>query len=459
MVLSCELLTVSSGNMETAKYTQGSIARHLVVMAASTAAGLMVMFFSDLVDMYFLSLLGEVEIAAAVGFAGSVLFFTISMSIGLSIACTALVSTSLGTGDTEDSRQSVTCSWVSTFLIMLPITVLVWFSIPFLLEQLGAQGRALHLACQYLQIIIPSMPLLAIAMSAGAVMRSRGDAKNAMWLTMLGGIANAILDPIFIFGFDLGVQGAAIATLLSRICMLAFGLYIVVYRNRLLGRFDLASYKEKFVTYNKVALPAVLTNLSTPIGIAYVTYVMAQFGDSAVAGNAIISRIQPVAFAGLFGLSAVVGPIAGQNFGAKNMGRVYSTLWESIRLVVFYCVVVSTLLWLLKPIIVPLFNASDEANELVYLFCNGLSLMFIFNGLTFVTNALFNNLGVAHYSTVMNLLKSTVGTIPFVMVGAWWGGPQGAFWGLFAGSVVMGLAGLAVAVRVFKKIDRQMNAR
>lgn len=439
--------------MEMARYTQGSIARHLLVMTASATTGLVMIFLSDLVDMYFLSLLGEVEIAAAVGFAGSILFFTISVSIGLSIACSALASKAIGSGHSQAATEAVTYSLISAFIIVVPVSIALWFSVPTLLTWLGAEGRSFELARQYLQVIIPSMPILAVSMSSGGVMRARGDAKGAMWLTLSGGITNVVLDPVFIFWLDMGVQGAATATVISRFVMLGFGLYVVIYKNKLWGQFIFSRYKKQLLDYIEVGVPAVLTNLSTPLGIAYVTYVMAQFGDSAVAGNAIISRIQPVVFAGVFALSGIVGPIAGQNFGANKIDRVYETLQESIRFVIIYCAIVCGLLWLVKPFLVPLFNASEEANELVYLFCNGISIMFLFNGLTFITNALFNNLGVAHYSTIMNFLKVTVGTIPFVMLGVWLGGAKGALWGLFAGSVVIGVLGLVVALRLLKRLS------
>jgi putative MATE family efflux protein len=441
--------------MQTAKFTQGSVAKHLLFMTASGTTGLMVLFLSELVDMYFLSLLGEVEIAAAVGFAGSILFFTISINIGLSIACSALVSKAIGSGDPCASKAAVTHSWASAVVISVPIAVMLWFMVPSLLALLGAEGRALELASQYLVIIIPTMPLLAVAMSAAGVMRARGDGKGAMWITVLGGVVNAALDPLFIFGFGWGIEGAAVATVISRLAMVAFGVYVVVYKNRLVGRFVFSRYVQQFSRYLVVAVPAVLTNLSTPIAVAYMTYVMAQFGDSAVAGNAIISRIQPVVFAGLFALSSVVGPIAGQNLGANKIDRIDTVLRTSIRFVLLYCLVVCTLLWLVKPVLVPLFNASAEANELVYLFCNGISLMFIFNGLTFVTNALFNNLGVAHYSTILNFIKATVGTVPFVAVGVWLGGAGGALWGMFAGSVVVGLLGVIVAKRLVRALARE----
>ncbi|MBX2807673.1 MAG: MATE family efflux transporter [Cellvibrionaceae bacterium] len=438
--------------MQTAKYTQGSIQQHLLVMSGSAMIGLITLFLSDLVDMYFLSLLGETAIAAAVGFAGSILFFTTSTCIGLMIGSAALVSHSIGAGNTAHTRRTVTECSLSSLVIILPLSLLMWLSIPQLLTLLGAEGRTFDLARQYLHIIIPSMPILALSMIASGIMRAQGDAKGAMNITLIGGASNAILDPIFIFGLNMGIEGAAIATVLSRMAMLCFGYYCIVHRDSLLGPLITQGYLQRFYDYGKTAIPAVLTNLSTPVGVAIVTAYMAQHGDSAVAGNAIISRIQPVVFAGLFALSGVVGPIAGQNLGARHIDRVRDTLSISIRLIIGYCLLAAAILWLSKPLIVPLFNASDAANALVYLFCNGLSLMFLFNGLTIVTNAMFNNLGVAHYSTLINVLRATVGTLPFVALGGHWGGPAGILWGLFSGYLLFGLLSLFIAWRFLNRL-------
>ena len=433
-----------------ARYTQGSIPRHLIIMTSSTALGLLTIFFSELVDIYFLGLIGEAEITA-LGFAGPIIFFSLSLNIGLSIACSSLVSVALGTGNSASSRETVTHSLVSALIIATPLAVILWFYLPTLLSLMGASGQALRLANTYTSIVIIGMPLLAMAMSMGSVMRAKGDAKNSMLIYIIAGLSNIVLDPILIFGLDLGVTGAALATLISRIIMLAMAYHIVVNRNQLLGAFNFQRYRQEVSSYAKIAFPAILTNLSTPLSMAYITYAMSQFGDSAVAGVAIINKIQPVAFVGLFALSSVIGPIAGQNFGAKKFDRVSTTLFESIRFTLIYCAVVSATLWLSQGWFVPLFGGSAAANELVYLFCSGLSLIFVFNGITFLTNALFNNLGVAYYATLINLVKATLGTIPFVIVGANIAGVEGVLWGLFAGSVFIAVIGLLLAIRLVNK--------
>ncbi len=184
-----------------ARYTQGSIAKHLIIMTSSTALGLITLFLSELVDIYFLGLIGEAEITA-LGFAGPIIFFSLSLNIGLSIASSALVSIALGSGDTASSRETVTHSLVSAFIISLPIALILWFYLPTLLSLLGAGGRALTLANEYTSIVILGMPLLAVAMSMGSIMRAKGDAKNGMLIYIVAGLTNIVLDPILIFGLD-----------------------------------------------------------------------------------------------------------------------------------------------------------------------------------------------------------------------------------------------------------------
>ena len=162
--------------------------------------------------MFFLSLLGEVELAAAVGFAGTILFFTTSISIGLSIAMGALVSRALGRGGADgqdEARRYAINNYIFGLICAVVVVLVLWPSIPALLSALGATGRTHELATGYLRIVVPSMPLLSLGMASGGVLRATGDARRAMYIALSGGLANAVFDPLLIFGLDLGIDGAA----------------------------------------------------------------------------------------------------------------------------------------------------------------------------------------------------------------------------------------------------------
>jgi putative MATE family efflux protein len=438
-----------------AKFTQGSICRHINVMTLSGTIGLVAMFLVDLADMYFLSLLGQVEINAAIGYAGSILFFTLSLGIGLSIGCSALVAQVVGKGDKESARRQITHILLAIVAITIPTVTVLLLCMDRILEWLGASDTAKDLAIAYMGIILPSMPVMAVAMAFSGVLRALGEAKNAMHLSLIAAAVNAVLDPIFIFVLDWEIRGAAVATVCARFAMAGFGLWLVLHHHQLVGKVQMAKLAGDIKRYFAIAFPAVLTNLSTPIGLAYVTYVMAGFGDEAVAGQAIVGRLQPVAFAGLFALSGAIGPIAAQNLGAQQFPRIFETLHKSLVFVLAYCAVACSLLLIAAPWLISAFKVSGLTADMVRWFCYGFSLIFVFNGITFVTNALFNNLHAAHYATQFNFGKATIGTVPFAYFGGVWGGPLGVFWGTLIGAGLIAALGVWVCELHIRKLQKK----
>lgn len=424
-----------------AKFTQGSILHHINIMTLSSTIGLLSLFLVDLVDVYFLNLLGVIEITAAVGFSGSILFFTIAIGIGLAVGCGARVSQIIGTGDRPLTKRTIAHSFVAVVAISLPVAAGLFLITPWLLTWLGADGLSQDYAIDYIRIILPSLPLLALAMACGGIMRALGEARSAMLLTLFGAIVNAVLDPLFIFVLNGEIKGAAWATVLARVTMFAFGLWTVAIKHQLLGKIDLAQLQYDMRRFFSIAFPAMLTNLSTPIGYAFITATMASFGNEAVAGSAMISRTQSVAFAGLFALSGAVGPIAGQNLGAGLYPRILQTLNNSLLFVLIYSVFACSVLFLLSDYLILAFHAEGLAADIIRWFCYGFSLTFFFNGITFVCNALLNNLHAAHVATQFNFAKATLGTMPFVYFGAQWGGPIGIFWGALIGAIVIAAIG------------------
>ena len=440
-----------------AHFTEGSTLRHVIVMSSTGTVGLMALFLVDLLDMFFLSLLGEVEVAAAIGFAGSILFFTISLSLGLSIASGALVSGAIGRGEVTDARRLVMNNFVFGFVCAIGLVILLWPLLPVMLTWLGATGRTHELANDYLRIVVPSLPFLSLGMSSGGILRAVGDARRAMYITLTGGLANAIFDPIFIFALDMGVEGAAVASVIARLTIAATGLYGVVRVHRLLGTFDFKALRDDLGRIFKIAGPAVMTNLATPIGNAYVTATIAQFGVGAVAGAAIVGRITPVGFAFFFALSGAVGPIIGQNFGAKRFDRVKRTLIDSLAVSAAYTLVLWLFFYFAQDLIVVIFDAGPEAALLIEAFCLWVVPLTFFLAALFVANASFNNLGRAYYATLSNFGRATIGTIPFVYFGAQLDGAVGAIIGNALGAMIFGLFGMALCFWLIGRLERSTD--
>lgn len=444
--------TTTPSPTQTAKFVEGPTMRHVLVMTSTASIGLLALFLVDFADLYFLSLLGEVEVAAAIGYAGAILFFTTSIGIGLSIAAASVVSRKIGAGDAEAARRLATNCHIYAGTAAVVLSALIWPLLPGILDVLGAGGRTHELAVGYLRIIVPSMPLLALGMCSSAVLRSIGDAKRSMYITLTGGFVNALLDPILIFGAGLGVEGAAMASVGARVAVFAVGIYGVHHVHHLFQRLSQAEIRTDIKRFSVIALPAILTNIATPFGNSYVTASIAPFGDSAVAGWAVIGRIIPVAFGALFALSGAIGPILGQNLGARRLDRVRRALTEALILMGVYVLFIWLLLALSRTYLSALFSVSGDAAMLIHLFCLWLTPFFGFLGALFVANAAFNNLGRAHYSTIFNWGRATLGTIPFVYLGGQWYGPAGVIAGNMAGGLIFGTAAIVACYRLINKL-------
>ncbi|MEP5765037.1 MAG: MATE family efflux transporter [Halieaceae bacterium] len=447
--------------MKAAVFTQGSTLRHVVVMTGASTVGLVAMFTVDLVDMYFLSLLGEQELAAAVGYGGTLLFFLTAVSIGLQIGMGALVSQAEGSYRRDLAGRYCSNILIVSGLAAFLISVLAFIYLEELLMLLGASGKTLEYALAYSRIIVPNTAVLAVGMCAANATRALGDARRSMYATLGGSAVNAILDPILIFGMGWGIEGAAAASVVSRFVMMIIAFHAIFRVHSLPRPTTLAWLQQDLAPIARVAGPAILTNLATPIGSSFVLRTMSQFGDSAVAGAAIMGRIWPVAFAAVFALSGAIGPIIGQNAGAGHYDRVRSALLNAMFCNVVYVLSVWLLLWLLSDSIVAAFSASGDAEALIRFAINWLVGGFIFSGMLFVANASFNNLHMAHLATLFNFSRALLGTIPCVYLGARWFGAPGVMMGEAAGAVVFGsLAFVAVIwqVRVLGQRHRATEA-
>ncbi|MBK8456009.1 MAG: polysaccharide biosynthesis C-terminal domain-containing protein [Phyllobacteriaceae bacterium] len=419
-------------------------------MTATASVGLIAVFAVDALNLFYISRLGVAELAAAVGFAGTLMFFTTSISIGLTIAVSALVARALGRGERK-SAAAIAGAAMALTLIASSLVAMVTF--PFLrplLALLGATGVTLDLATSFMQIVHASSPVLAVGMAASGVLRGVGDARRAMYVTLGAAFAAALLDPLLIFVLDLRLTGAAVATVVSRLVLLAIGFHGVVRVHGLLARPDRSAFLARSRPFFAIAAPAILTQIATPVGNAWITRAIAVYGDEAVAGWAVIGRLVPVAFGALFALSGAVGPIIGQNAGAGLTGRLRETMTASLKFIMIYVAVVWAALALFAPQIAGLFGASGAAERLIVFFCVWAAGSFVFNGALFVANAAFNNLGFATLSTLFNWGRSTLGTIPFVWAGGMIAGAEGVLAGWGLGAVVFGVGAIVVALR---KID------
>jgi putative MATE family efflux protein len=443
-------------------FTEGSTLRHVAVMTATGSVGLMAIFFVDLLSLLYVSRLGDQTLKAAVGYSSQILFLAMSINIGMTIAVAATVSRALGGGDRARARRlassGITLAAILAAIVGLGLLI---FRDDILTHALHTQGRAGEIASRFLAITLPANIPMAVGMCLSGVLRAVGDARRAMYVTLAGGFVTAFTDPLLIFGFGLGVYGAAWATVISRLVFLGVGAYGAIYVHDLVARVDLRSMWRDLRPVMGIGGPSILANLATPVAALYVTGVVSGFGEAAVAATATTDRVVPVAFGVIFALTGSIGPILGQNLGAKLIGRVRRALTDSFMLSVGYVLVAWLVLFLVSPWINWAFDAHGENARLVTFFCTYGVAAWVFITCLFVANTAFNNLGFPLLATLFNWGRATLGTIPFATIGAKLGGPEhgveGVLVGITVGAAIFGLGAVATAYWVTGRLAKRME--
>jgi putative MATE family efflux protein len=429
--------------------------RHVVVMTGTGSVGLVAVFLVDLLSLLYISWLGKPALTAGVGLATIVLFFAVSINVGLMIAVGALVSRALGAGEAGNARRLAGSACAHAVLAGAAVTLVLLPLLPSILSLLGANAETLPVASRFLWIVLPSNFLMALGMTFSGILRAVGDAKRAMYVTLSGGVVTAGLDPLLIFGLRLGIDGAAIATVVSRLIFVAVGAWGAVAIHRLVARPRFEATLRDARPLFKIALPAILTNVATPIAGGFVTGVVARYGETVIAASATIDRLVPVAFGGLFALSGAIGPILGQNWGAGRYDRMRRTLRDGIVFTAAYVGAVWLLLVGVRHLLVIAFKATGPGADLLLFFCLVSGPMWFFIGLLFLANASFNNLGFPLLSTLFNWGRATIGTMPLAVIGARYAGPEGAIGAIGVGAFIFGTAAIAAAFRTVRRLEER----
>lgn len=428
--------------------------RHVVVMSFTSSIGIMAIYVVDLLDIFFISLLGVDQMTAAAGYASTILFFVSAISIGLSVAAGSLVARALGSGrDAEAKEITTACVTIAAAVgVAIPILLLPVMHYP--LSWLGAPENISKMAQRYMWIVLPATFLSGMSMSLVASLRSYGEAKRAMYPSLAGAAVNFVFDPILIFGLGLGLEGAATATVLARIMTFALAYYYCVKIRDAAAPFRVATVRKHARTIMGYAWPAVFSSVAAPVGQAILMRFMAKFGTEAVASIAIVGRVAPVVFSVINALSGSIGPIIGQNAGAGLHDRVRQAYYDSLKFLFVYVVVAILLLALLDTHIVDAFKARGLTRELLLMFFGPYAIIAFFNGSIFISNAAFNNLGHPNYSPRLNWAKSTIGLLPFLAVGGAMAGAFGVVYGLLANAIVFAAISAYLTMKIIDRSKR-----
>lgn len=426
--------------------TQGPVWRKLAGLTLPMIFGIMAVISVSLVDTYFVGLLGTEELAA-LSFTFPVTMVLTSLSIGLGAGAASVVSRAVGGRNRDEARRLATDSLILAIVMVAILSGGGYFAIRSIFALLGADGNVLDLIVRYMSIWVLSLPFVVVPMVANSIIRAAGD---ALWpsLIMIGiAIINAGLTPLMIFGWGpvpaFGIEGAALATLIAYVLSLFMGFYLVAVRERMIA-WRAPPAAQLFGSWRRVlgvGLPASAGSAVNPLGITVVTSVIAALGAETVAAFGVATRLEAFATIPMLALSASIGPMAGQNWGAGRTDRVIRALQQSFIACGIWSALLAMFFWALGRTmagwLAPEANVADQA--VVYLSFVPISLWGF--GVTIIAAGAFNALGRSVMGLGFYLIRTVAFYIPLSHVGALMGGASEIF---IAVAISNGLAGLTV---------------
>jgi len=414
--------------------------------------GMVLLMTFNLVDTFFVGLLGTQPLAA-ISFTFPITFTVISLTIGLGIGTSAVIAKALGKGNDESAKNSGTAA---IYLAAIVVGILSFIGYCFIDEMfllLGASEALLPLIHQYMDIWFIGSVCLIGPMIGNAILRASGDTKTPSIIMGSAGLINAVLDPIFIFGIGpvpaMGIQGAAIATLISWVFGLLLVLYIVGVKRQLIHT-TLLSLKT-FIASSKgilhIGLPAAGANMLTPLSAAILTAIVANYGDSAVAAFGVGSRIESIACLVVLAMSMTLPPFISQNFGAGNMHRVEKSYKASVKFVLAWQLFIYVILVLIAPFIADIFSKEQVVADIIVLFIWILPLGYGLQGIIILTNSSFNALHKPMVALMLSVIRLFVCYVPLAYLGSVYYGIVGFFIGGVCGNFIMAM----ISYRLFDK--------
>ncbi|WP_372655598.1 MATE family efflux transporter [Halobacteriovorax sp.] len=446
-----------------ARLTQGDIGSQLVSLAGPMIFGVFSIIIFNLVDTYYIGKLGHRELAA-VAFTFPIPLMVGAVAFGIGIAATSFVSMALGSGRSDEVSRYATDSLSMVVILGVILVIVGELTIEPLFLFMGAPKDLIPLIAEYMRVWYLSIPLIVVPMTGNSVIRAMGNTKFPAMVMAVAGLGNFIFDPIFIFGFGpipaMGLQGAAVATALSRFFTLIAAVYVLKKKYNVLTSpfIPIKKLLDNWRKITQVAFPAFLNNLVNPIAMLVLTKLVASHGEIVVAGFGVGTRIEALFSIVLIGIAASLSPFVGQNYGAKKYSRIKTALFMANKYSSIWIFICGLLLMFFSKNLVSVFNDNPKVIEVASTYLK--IMIFSIIGLALMQNSVasHNSIGKSKTSLLINLLRIFVIHIPLaVMLGSLYS-YEGIYWAGFIANILGGLIGTAFLVKLVKSFPEDSPA-
>ncbi|WP_410000132.1 MATE family efflux transporter [Photobacterium sp. TY1-4] len=414
------------------------LGRQLFSMTWPMLFGVLSLMSFQLVDSAFIGQLGVLPLAAQ-GFTLPMQMVIIGLQVGLGIATTSLIARVLGAQDTTRAKQLgglvVLVGALSVFLIC----VLIWLLRGPILSLLSAPADVFPVVDQYWPVWLMSAWTGAMLYFAYSLCRANGNTMLPGIMMMVTSVLNMVLDPLFIFHWEMGLVGAAWATIA------AFGVGLLVVFPLVLKRHWMSFQWQGLAVGDSVKelvhimAPAMMSQLLPPLSSMLATKLVAGFGAATVAAWALGSRLEFFSIVVVLALTMSMPPMVGRMLGAKEIDKIKALVGLAVKFVLILQLVIAAILLLTSPVLTALLTSEASVSDILSIHLTWVPISLGPLGVCMLMVSICNALVLPMRALLISGLRLFVCFLPLLWLGAQLAGIQGLFLGAMLGNIAAGL--------------------
>lgn len=398
----------------------GNIYKVLITLALPIMLNNLIQTFYNLADGFWVSMIGSVEFAAT-SFIWPIEFLFISIGSGISIAGTSLLSHLIGANKSNEGSKYSTQLFGISISASIIISLIGIILTPTFIKLMGGTGDLSYYSNIYLKIVFLGMPFTFYYFVFNSIMIAQGNSALPTVLSAISAILNVVLDPIFIFPLNMGIAGAAYATLISKI-ILSLMAYIILRKTSSPLKPKFKKFKfDKVVIKEiiKVALPSAIGQSGSAIGFIVLNAFITSYGTSTIAAYGMVNKITSVISQPAMGIGAALVTITGQNLGNNNSNRVREAFRKGSIITIAITVIGSLIIYFNNELVINFFMQSKDDITVIeqgIIYLNYILFSMPLMGMFSVFQGIFQGSGHTKYSMNMEIGRLWFARLPMILI-------------------------------------------
>jgi len=380
--------------------------------------GMMIQTIYSIVDMIFVGMVGA-ESLTALAFNLPVLFFGLGLVFGLGSGVTTVIAQYIGSKEIDKANNTANQSILIGVVIGLLLTLIGLSFGKDILRFLGAPSNILPLAWDYFKIIVSAYVFIVMSIFFRSILSGEGDMKTPMIVGGFGTILNIFLDPLFIFYLNMGIQGAALATIVSQIFVALIFTYLIIIKQSSFIKISFNSYKFSYKIFLKIiqiGLPASFSMIIMSIGGASFNRILVTFSSEAVAAFQIGIRLDHIFLIPSISISTSVVTLVGMFYGAKKIDLVKKVTFYAIRSTILIAILIGLLFYIFSNSVVSIFSDNENIQKISSQYLRYFVFGYPFIAISMISGRTMQGLGKGIPMLILTLLRVLVISLAFSII-------------------------------------------